>query len=453
MRLTDSQLKQAILHPEKLVRSAALSYFNESFTRDPQVTQLAIEATEKYGWKEVVRHYHNAFTNLPLTEDSLRWFLNDLKHDSDPDQEQWDVFRRALLQAVLEAEPALLAKYRDEIENLDVIEPDDVTHLHERLEFAERDPEKCWEQLQQHCEAIKSAKSFLAADTPHGKRLAEACARFPQQFGDRVVALLAHSPPGDAGDPAVWVEGFLIVAAGRMRLNAAAPLVVKKLHNEWDWISEEAQEALKRIGSPAVLDAICADYPSASWHFRNYATGVLENLPSDDSPARICELITREQDEFLAGQLGCGLANQFDLDAVEAARQVALADPDDMELQPIRELLVVTSLLSDQKFPELDAWRLESEAYMRREASWYTNIPTLSPGKVTNRFSFDDAKKDTWNEEGPDETFEEEVLPPSSPDTIRNFTKRVGRNDPCPCGSGKKFKKCCLHKTAKSIDD
>ncbi len=22
---------------------------------------------------------------------------------------------------------------------------------------------------------------------------------------------------------------------------------------------------------------------------------------------------------------------------------------------------------------------------------------------------------------------------------------RVGRNDPCPCGSGKKFKKCCLH--------
>jgi uncharacterized protein len=26
----------------------------------------------------------------------------------------------------------------------------------------------------------------------------------------------------------------------------------------------------------------------------------------------------------------------------------------------------------------------------------------------------------------------------------QNFQK-VGRNDPCPCGSGKKFKKCCLH--------
>jgi uncharacterized protein len=23
-------------------------------------------------------------------------------------------------------------------------------------------------------------------------------------------------------------------------------------------------------------------------------------------------------------------------------------------------------------------------------------------------------------------------------------TPKVGRNDPCPCGSGKKYKKCCL---------
>lgn len=26
------------------------------------------------------------------------------------------------------------------------------------------------------------------------------------------------------------------------------------------------------------------------------------------------------------------------------------------------------------------------------------------------------------------------------------FMKKVGRNDPCPCGSGKKFKKCCENK-------
>jgi SEC-C motif-containing protein len=29
------------------------------------------------------------------------------------------------------------------------------------------------------------------------------------------------------------------------------------------------------------------------------------------------------------------------------------------------------------------------------------------------------------------------------PVTVRRDTPKVGRNDPCPCGSGKKFKKCC----------
>lgn len=29
------------------------------------------------------------------------------------------------------------------------------------------------------------------------------------------------------------------------------------------------------------------------------------------------------------------------------------------------------------------------------------------------------------------------------PETIRRALPKVGRNDPCPCGSGKKYKKCC----------
>jgi uncharacterized protein YecA (UPF0149 family) len=33
---------------------------------------------------------------------------------------------------------------------------------------------------------------------------------------------------------------------------------------------------------------------------------------------------------------------------------------------------------------------------------------------------------------------------PRQPDmTIVNTAPKVGRNEPCPCGSGKKYKKCC----------
>jgi len=37
------------------------------------------------------------------------------------------------------------------------------------------------------------------------------------------------------------------------------------------------------------------------------------------------------------------------------------------------------------------------------------------------------------------------------PQPIRNRQQRVGRNDPCPCGSGKKFKNCCMRKGVKGV--
>lgn len=30
------------------------------------------------------------------------------------------------------------------------------------------------------------------------------------------------------------------------------------------------------------------------------------------------------------------------------------------------------------------------------------------------------------------------------------MTEKAGRNDPCPCGSGKKFKQCCINKVGGS---
>jgi len=40
---------------------------------------------------------------------------------------------------------------------------------------------------------------------------------------------------------------------------------------------------------------------------------------------------------------------------------------------------------------------------------------------------------------------DDEPLPPPV-ESIRNESGEPGRNDPCPCGSGKKYKQCCLNK-------
>ena len=43
------------------------------------------------------------------------------------------------------------------------------------------------------------------------------------------------------------------------------------------------------------------------------------------------------------------------------------------------------------------------------------------------------------------------TYPNQIPRHIERKLKKIGRNEPCPCGSGKKYKKCCLpgNKTAK----
>jgi hypothetical protein len=54
--------------------------------------------------------------------------------------------------------------------------------------------------------------------------------------------------------------------------------------------------------------------------------------------------------------------------------------------------------------------------------------------------------EDEQSDAGDWDALEGEPRPPSVP-TVNPF-KDVGRNDPCPCGSGKKFKKCCLRNVA-----
>jgi hypothetical protein len=65
----------------------------------------------------------------------------------------------------------------------------------------------------------------------------------------------------------------------------------------------------------------------------------------------------------------------------------------------------------------------------------YLDRPLFDSSRIVGIPDFDD--EDEWSDDD---------LPPPDPGalTIRRDAPRVGRNDPCPCGSGKKYKKCCL---------
>ncbi len=70
-------------------------------------------------------------------------------------------------------------------------------------------------------------------------------------------------------------------------------------------------------------------------------------------------------------------------------------------------------------------------------AYWFVNAPRADGGEESD----EDWSEDDDEDYDPGIRLEDEEPPFPLPPK-----KKVGRNDPCPCGSGKKFKKCCLKK-------
>jgi hypothetical protein len=120
-----------------------------------------------------------------------------------------------------------------------------------------------------------------------------------------------------------------------------------------------------------------------------------------------------------------GLANMDT--AVRAVFDSGLITPDHSRLEDFTERLQATvnagrpdwftgissnSLITDT-ISELEPWYCFTPEYLAKKAAGRLNV--LSS-----------------------------LMPRSGDPFNAVFTGKVGRNDPCPCGSGKKFKKCCL---------
>nr|QGT50781.1 hypothetical protein Elusimicrob2101_0440 [uncultured Elusimicrobia bacterium] len=48
-----------------------------------------------------------------------------------------------------------------------------------------------------------------------------------------------------------------------------------------------------------------------------------------------------------------------------------------------------------------------------------------------------------WMKDHEAELRAEQPGAPAKVETVKHEGPKIGRNDPCPCGSGKKYKKCC----------
>src|SRR5262249_61140418 len=82
MRLPEVKIKEAILHPAKLVRKEALLYFADCYSRDAEVMPLAIKAIETFGRSHAFLHAH-VLAHLAQTEATVEWAIRELHRGDD----------------------------------------------------------------------------------------------------------------------------------------------------------------------------------------------------------------------------------------------------------------------------------------------------------------------------------------------------------------------------------
>ena len=437
MRLSEEQVKQGILHSDPKVRFAALNYFANAFSRDATVMPVAIEAFRLFGRRDA---FESVFpmTGLAQTPETIEWAIAELRQTGD--QSEADTNSRFhLARLLMNGDPELVLAAQGEI-----LEAFDFSgalkhEFKQRLKLHAMDDDACWRKIKAICEKDKGKRYVNETRYPNAKVYAATLARRGDRNADRMMALLAEKIEDDGHNPMKWMEPLMVYMAGEMRYEPATPLLVAKLHEDDDLLNDECLYALAKIGTDSVVCGLGQAFPSAEWAFRLFAAGVLGRIHSDVCVATCSELLRAEEDEEIRVHLGMALADQFSSEGNELARSVLLEWPE--EDVGLKETLVASCTLLGQDFPELAELR-EGLARARREAqSRREQILNAASGE----FDEDEFDEDDAGDFNRDYRYDEE---PSQPQPVLHSHKGAGRNDPCPCGSGKKYKQCCLRKQA-----
>jgi hypothetical protein len=440
MRYPEDKIKEAILHPDREIRDRAVWYFAKSFSSDPTIMPLVIKATQTFDKHDAYRLI-GLSRDLPQSEDTIAWVIQEL---NDPQTDQFENHAFNLSMILVQADPALLLPRESAILEARHF----LSELHppftERLRMLSWDEATCWRKLEEFCEEGKDKQSINEVNLGYAQRIVEALARYGKGCEGKLRDLLSAKVKGHHHNPMMWLEPLAVRLAGQARLDSTIPLIVAKLlEDSGDLLNGECAEALTRIGGPAVLDAVTLAWRQAPRHFRLYAAVPLEHIHSDLAIEKCVLLLAQEKEHRIRRGLVAALLRQFAHEGIEAARQLLLGRELDFEDKGLRTELLENCILTGDRFPEYDEWLAAANA--DREEHW-KRVKELKDDP-TGLLSY--ALEKLIGKKAAEVVMAKTQVPPSPRRALPANPKarqKVGRNDPCPCGSGKKFKNCCMNK-------
>ncbi|WP_428937425.1 SEC-C metal-binding domain-containing protein [Fontivita pretiosa] len=405
-------------HADGHVRRLATRYLCRASDPTPATADDLWAAIDRFGQGE--RHeFYFALANLPQTHGSLQRTVAALHSDANADR------RHALEQVLARLHYGLLLRFRDLIEGCQTLSPELRGHLQHRFELAQVPSARLWEMLMEagHQPADRNRDDPLLSD-----RLIEALARSPESAG-WAIALL--SDPQVADRTTVYAVRLL----GRMRHRPSVRLIADKLNSDQhvDGLIEAAIDALVNIGSAEAVQLIRQRHSACPPRLKLHAAELFGRIKLPQSESAAIELLAAENDPAVRTSLAAALCELAASEprALNMLEQMVISRQWQPFLPNLQDDVTALFKMVGRPVPKWDALG-------PMPASASSTRPPFAATPTEASLSWDDEHD---SELSPPPAAAAQA--PAQPQTIRRDTPKVGRNDPCPCGSGKKYKRCC----------
>ncbi|MGV3487239.1 MAG: SEC-C metal-binding domain-containing protein [Tuberibacillus sp.] len=209
-------------------------------------------------------------------------------------------------------------------------------------------------------------------------------------------------------------KGILLVyAAGKMKIQTLVKdLSGLLLRTDEDVLLEEVEKALIRMGSEEVIKQVA----QFALHLDNYYSpiAILGNIKSEYAINTLLNLFDHAPDLTSKTLMAEALCKQLSIDGVPKI-EALIEEGYDQTLLPLEDDLYANCVINGIGHSKLQEWKTLIED---RESQFKKLEEELSKGnKQINSMKIELNK------------------------SVKSTN--VGRNDPCPCQSGKKYKKCC----------
>lgn len=425
--INTEKLKPFILHKNRRVRSEVLHYFNKGYIQDEQIVSLSLQAGEKYGFKENLYLLHGN-NNQKITRQTCEQLMNICERSDD---ELVKMHSINLMDKCCDIK--YLKELAQEQSNREL--PDCFKTAKYRLKYNDIEHDDIWKQLREFAYENSNVEYYSQVETAKSNAMIEMLAKGDWMYDEIIASELERFYYMEIKDPDqfekywLWVA-FLIQLAGQRKTADAIENINNFMKIDSDVFQSESVEALSRIAAPEVIRLIESDFVNESWDYQLFATDVLGKVKIKQSEEAVLRLLQKktEYQNDIFGMLCFALCDLFSNQAFKWGKTI-IGDIEILEHDDIKERLITLAKIFDYNLPEAKKWKSQC-ANDRRRLAKARKLAMIAKALDKQEYLGDD-----YDDYGLEQDFNNK--------SYFNDTSKTGRNDPCFCGSGKKYKKCC----------